>query len=81
MSHADHPVLVIDLRREPGRYFRAAPSALQRIENNLSIANLDFADFADFAEAAEATTDKILRELAQARDRRSAVPRAVDYSR
>ena len=60
MSHRDHPVLVIDLGEEPGRSFRAIPSALQSVENNLSIANLDFADF---AETAEATNDKILREL------------------
>ena len=60
MSHPDHPVLVIDLGEEPGRSFRAVPSALQSVENNLSLANLDFVDF---AEAAEATTDKILHEL------------------
>jgi len=60
MSHRDHPVLVIDLGEERGRSFRAVPSALQSVENNLSIANLDFVDF---AEAAEATKDKILREL------------------
>lgn len=53
-------MLVIDLGEERGRSFRAIPSALQSVENNLSIANLDFVDF---AEAAEATKDKILREL------------------
>jgi hypothetical protein len=60
MSHRDHPVLVIDLGEERGRSFRAIPGALQSIENNLSIANLDFVDF---AEAAEATEDRILRGL------------------
>ena len=60
MRHHDRPVLVIDLRTDRGRSFRAVPSALQSVENNLSIANLDFVDF---AEAAEATDDKILREL------------------
>jgi hypothetical protein len=60
MSHPDHPVLVIDLGRDRGRSFRAIPSALQSVENNLSLANLDFADF---AEAADATDDQILREL------------------
>jgi hypothetical protein len=43
----DHPVLVVDLWREPGREFRAVPAAVQSIENNLSIANMDFAEFAD----------------------------------
>jgi len=60
MSHRDHPVLVIDLGEQPGRSFRAIPGGLQSVENNLSIANLDFDDF---AEAADATADKILRKL------------------
>jgi hypothetical protein len=42
-----HPVLVVDLWREPGREFRAVPAAVQAIENNLSIANINFAEFAD----------------------------------
>ena len=46
----EHPVLVVDLWREPGREFRAVPAAVQAIENNLSIANIDFADFADAVE-------------------------------
>src|SRR5215217_4091098 len=40
-------VLVVDLYTERGRAFRAAPSAIQAIENNLSIANMDFREFAD----------------------------------
>ena len=43
----EHPVLVVDLWREPGREFRAVPAAVQAIENNLSIANINFAEFAD----------------------------------
>jgi hypothetical protein len=43
----EHPILVVDLWSEPGREFRAVPSAVQWIENNLSIANMDFAEFAD----------------------------------
>jgi hypothetical protein len=43
----ERPVLVVDLWREPGREFRAVPAAVQAIENNLSIANMDFAEFAD----------------------------------
>ena len=43
----EHPILVVDLWHEPGREFRAVPAAVQAVENNLSIANMDFADFAD----------------------------------
>ena len=43
----EHPILVVDLWREPGREFRAVPAAVQSIEDNLSIANMDFAEFAD----------------------------------
>ncbi|HLF89873.1 MAG TPA: hypothetical protein VI451_13065 [Anaerolineales bacterium] len=32
---------------EYGREFRAIPSQIQGIENNLSIANMDFEEFAD----------------------------------
>jgi len=46
MTVAEHPLLIVDLAREPGREFRAIPSAIQSIENNLSIANMDFAEFA-----------------------------------
>jgi hypothetical protein len=47
MESRDFPILVIDLHDEPGRTFRAIPSQTQSIENNLSIANMDFSDFAD----------------------------------
>jgi hypothetical protein len=43
----EHPILVVDLWHEPGRGFRAVPAAVQSIENNLSIANMDFGEFAD----------------------------------
>jgi hypothetical protein len=46
MTAAEHHLLVIDLARELGREFRAVPSAIQSIENNLSIANMDFTEFA-----------------------------------
>jgi hypothetical protein len=46
-SSADHDVLVIDLSDQPGRTFRAIPSEAWGIENNLSIANMDFEEFAD----------------------------------
>ena len=48
MSHDEHPVLVVDRREPPSRPpFRAAASAVQAVENNLSIANMDFSEFAD----------------------------------
>jgi len=46
MTKADHPILVLDLFEQKGRTFRAVPAQIQAIENNMSIANMDFADFA-----------------------------------
>ena len=46
ISLADHPLLIVDLFELSGNTFRATPSQVQRIENNLSIANMDFEDFA-----------------------------------
>lgn len=42
-----HAVLVVDLVDEPGRSFRAAPGEAQSVENNLSLANMDFFEFAE----------------------------------
>lgn len=47
MAHGEHPLMIVELFWEPGREFRAIPSQIQGIENNLSIANMDFEDFAD----------------------------------
>jgi hypothetical protein len=47
----EHPILVVDLYTEPGRTFRVVPAEMWGIENNLSIANMDFAEFADEADA------------------------------
>ena len=47
MAEPDHPLLIMDLMDEPGRSFRAVPSQVQSIENNLSIANMDYEEFAD----------------------------------
>ncbi len=47
IADPEHPLLIVDLYDEPGREFRAIPSQIQGIENNLSIANMDFAEFAD----------------------------------
>ena len=46
ISGSDFPLLVVDLT-DPGRTFRAVPTQVQSIENNLSIANMDFFEFAD----------------------------------
>jgi Domain of unknown function (DUF6924) len=42
----DHPLLVVDLYQGSGQKFRAVPGQIQAIENNLSIANMDFDEFA-----------------------------------
>ena len=47
LSQADHPILVVDLNEERGRTFHVIPSQMWDVENNLSLAILDFADFAD----------------------------------
>ena len=47
LSHPDRPILVVDLYTEPGRTFRVIPREMWGIENNLSIANMDFVDFAE----------------------------------
>jgi len=49
VGSAEYPILVIDLY-ERKRRFRAIPSQIQSIQNNLSIGNLDFADFADYVD-------------------------------
>ncbi|HEX4204094.1 MAG TPA: hypothetical protein VHZ51_07820, partial [Ktedonobacteraceae bacterium] len=50
ISHKEHPILVVDLRNEPGRTFRVIPSEMWSVENNLSIANLSFWEFANSAD-------------------------------
>ena len=47
ISHPDHPLLIVDLYDGSGQEFRAVPSQVQGIENNLSIANMDFEEFAE----------------------------------
>jgi hypothetical protein len=47
MTHPEHPLRVVDLWHERGREFRAVPRQIQSIENNLSIANMDFDEFAE----------------------------------
>ena len=47
ISHPEQPLLIIDLFDSSVREFRALPAQIQGIENNLSIANMDFEEFAD----------------------------------
>jgi uncharacterized protein DUF6924 len=47
ISLPDFPLLIVDLYERSGREFRAVPSQIQGIENNLSIANMDFEEFAE----------------------------------
>jgi hypothetical protein len=47
VSSPDFPILVVDLCESRGRTFRAIPSRIQSIENNLSISNMDFEEFAE----------------------------------
>jgi len=43
----EHALLVVDLYQEPGRSFRTIPSEAWSVENNLTLANIDFSDFTD----------------------------------
>jgi hypothetical protein len=47
ITHPNHPLLIVDLYEGSGNEFRAIPSQIQSIENNLSIANMDFEEFAE----------------------------------
>jgi hypothetical protein len=51
MTHEEHPVAVLDRWHQPGRTFRVIPSHMWAVENNLSIANMDFFEFADAVDA------------------------------
>jgi hypothetical protein len=46
ISRAECPILVVDLIETPNLSFRAIPSQIQGIANNLSIGNMDFEEFA-----------------------------------
>lgn len=51
LTDREQPVLVVDLYDEPGRTFRVVPHEMWGVENNLSIANMDFYEFADNVDA------------------------------
>jgi hypothetical protein len=46
-TDSERPILVVDLNDEPGRTFRVILSEIWGVENNLSIANMDFREFAE----------------------------------
>jgi hypothetical protein len=46
IAQDEHPLLCIELAA-PQRSFRVIPAELWGVENNLSLANMDFEDFAD----------------------------------
>ncbi|MGV9267486.1 DUF6924 domain-containing protein [Kitasatospora sp. NPDC003701] len=46
LGSAELPVVVVDLWGGPGRFVRVVAAELWGIENNLSIANMEFDDFA-----------------------------------
>ena len=51
LTNPERPVLVVDLYDEPGRTFRVMPREMWGVENNLSIANMDYYEFADNVDA------------------------------
>jgi hypothetical protein len=50
LSSPDHPILVVDLLDTRLTPFRCITAALWSVDNNLNLANLDWADFADAVE-------------------------------
>ncbi|MFD5915909.1 DUF6924 domain-containing protein [Kitasatospora sp. NPDC058201] len=46
LGSAELPLVVVDLWGGPGRFIRVVAAEFWGIENNLSIANMDFEDFA-----------------------------------
>jgi hypothetical protein len=50
VTDPEMPLVAVDMHDEPGRWFRVTPGRMSSIENNLSLANMDFRDFADAAD-------------------------------
>lgn len=48
IKHPEYPILCLGLKDNRGLQFRAIPSAIQGIENNLSMSNIDVESFVDF---------------------------------
>jgi hypothetical protein len=51
LTDPERPILVVDLAHEPGRTFRVIPREMWSVENNLSLANMEFSEFADNVDA------------------------------
>ncbi|MET8627377.1 hypothetical protein ABZW30_27105 [Kitasatospora sp. NPDC004669] len=47
LATEEYPLLVVRRHEERGQMFRVVATELHSVENNLSIANMDFAEFAD----------------------------------
>jgi len=50
MSSTEHHLLVLDPLNPTGKTFRVIPSEAWGVENNLSIANMDYSEFSDSAD-------------------------------
>jgi len=51
MSTVEHHLLVLDPSNPKGKTFRVIPSEAWGVENNLSLANMDYSEFADSADS------------------------------
>ena len=51
MSSTEHHLLVLDPSNPTGKTFRVIPSEAWALENNLSIANMDYSEFSDSADS------------------------------
>lgn len=49
LATPEHPILVVDLREDPGRTFRVVSTQLCDVVMNLSVGNMDFDEFASVA--------------------------------
>jgi hypothetical protein len=56
LAYLEHPVLLLDLGDEPESSFRVVPRMVASIDDNLSIANMNWSDFAE-----NAGTDGVFR--------------------
>ena len=48
----EHAVIAVDLHEQRGRTFRVIPAQMWSVENNLSLANMDFSEFVEHVDAA-----------------------------
>jgi hypothetical protein len=50
IADPDHPVLIVGLTEQRGRFFRVIPREMWAVQNNLIIGNADWEDFAGLAD-------------------------------